>query len=124
MATVQIGVTPLFKQGRQIICEIDPPPGNHKGGMLHIGKGNACTLQFDLQAGTPNPLAFDGDPFWWESDDCPRNQNCPAPYSNPRVTNKGATLTVDVAAVPTDSAVHYRLNFDNGCYFDPIIIRD
>lgn len=124
VAPIQIGVTPLFTQGRQVICKIDPPQGNHKGGMLHIRKRDTGTLRFNLQPGNPNPLAFGRDPFWWDSDDCPMNQNCPAPYSNPRVTNNGSTLSVDVAAVPEDSAVHYRLNFDNGCYFDPIIIRD
>lgn len=128
VSTVSVNVTPLFQTGRQVICDIDPPPGSKKAGMVRLNHGNACTLEFNLQPGNPSPLAFrtDSDCFWWDTDDCPRNNanGCPPPYSNPRVDNGGSTLRIDVAPAPQNSAVHYRFNFDNNRYFDPIIIRD
>ena len=37
--TVKVDVTPLFTQGREVICAIDPQSsgGYSKGGMLKVG---------------------------------------------------------------------------------------
>lgn len=121
--TITINVTPLFQQRNQIICAIEPPQGNAKGGMVRLDKGKACTLQFVLQPGKPSPLGFDlGNGFTWASDDCPGNAaGASAPYTVK--DNDGTKLTIDVGTA-NESAVHYRLNFDNNRFFDPIIIRD
>ena len=124
---VKVNVTPLFRQGNQVICAIEPQQqGNAKGGMLRLDRGRSCTVEFSLLAGSPDPLAFSANgAFEWASDDCPRpGVGASQPYSNPVVTNEGLKLTVSVGDVPETSAVHYRLNFDNHLYFDPIIIRD
>jgi hypothetical protein len=126
---VKVDVTPLFTQGREVICSIEPQnSGNSKGGMLKLDKGQACTLEFTLQAGTPNGLAWDpSGAFTWDYNDCPGpNGTCPTPYAASAPV--GATLKVAVSAVPQQEAAHYRLNFKDASnkswHFDPVIIRD
>jgi len=126
--TVTVDVTPMFTQGREVICAVSPPSGNSKGGMLRLEKGKAWTLEFTLIPGTPSNLAWDpAGAFAWDYNDCPGpNGTCPAPYvaSAPN----GAKLQVAVSAVAQEEAAHYRLNFkdasDRSWHFDPIIIRD
>jgi hypothetical protein len=127
--TVKVDVTPLFTQGREVICAIDPQnSGNSKGGMLKLDKGQACTLEFNLQPGTPSNLAWDSSgAFSWDYNDCPgSNGTCPSPYA--ASAPNGATLSVAVGAVPQEEAAHYRLNFtdanNKSWHFDPVIIRD
>jgi hypothetical protein len=127
--TVKVDVTPLFTQGREVICAIDPQnSGNSKGGMLKLDKGQACTLEFNLQPGTPSNLSWDAaGAFAWDYNDCPGpNGTCPSPYvASPP---SGSKLSVAVSSVPQDEAAHYRLNFTDGggksWHFDPVIIRD
>jgi len=131
---VPISVTPLFRQRNQVICAIQPPPGNQNGGMIKLSRGNGYTLEFKLQPGDPHPLTFrppndgsnDGSrAFWCDSDDCPPNASLDPQYVNPRLSIDRLTLTVDAnPAGANKNAVHFRLNFDNNCHFDPIIIHD
>jgi hypothetical protein len=131
---VQINVTPLFRQGNEVICDIQPPTANQKGGMIKLSRGNAYALEFTLQPGTPSGLKFrlpndgsnDGSrAFWCDPTDCPSHTTLDPQYFNPRLSNGDLTLTVEAdPAGMAANAVHYRLNFDNNRYFDPIIIHD
>jgi hypothetical protein len=128
---VDIDVTPQFAHGHSIICDVDPPSEHRKGGHIRLKKGEPYTLQFDLRSGTPENLHFkphqDGkcDAYWSDTHECPqRAMNAPQ-YKNPRLASADR-LQVDVD-VENDSdpvAVHYRLNFDDGRSFDPIIIHE
>jgi len=125
---IAIGVTPLFVQGDMVVCDIDPPSNYHKGGHMKLPKGRA-KLAFSLQAGTPANLKFrtkpngDSDAFWCDAIACPAHEMTDPQYSNAQVSNNGTTVTVDVVPNGQTNAVFYRLNFDNGCSFDPIIIH-
>lgn len=134
MPTVRIDVTPVFQQGNELFCAIDPPGANQQGGMIRLNRGTATTLRFDLQ---PHPnfpnLRFDppndgsnsgSEAFWCDANDCPTHSLMDPQYQNPQLSNGGARLEVDAApGAAGPSGVHYRLNFDNGCHFDPIIIH-
>lgn len=134
---VTIEVEPLFQQRNQVVCAIDPPGSNSKGGSVKLRRGQSYTLEFELQPVNPpapqvtfrsvpgNPT--DGrDAFWCDADDCPRNAQMDAQYGNPRLSNAGRTLKVDVTPSSSSppNAVHYRLNFEPNGFFDPIIIHD
>jgi hypothetical protein len=126
---VIINVTPLFLQRRKVVaCDIDPPQNLKGGGHVKLSKDTAYQLQFNLQPGPVPGVAFranksDGtcDAFWSDPDDCPRNQTNDTDYTPTRINP--TLLYVDVAAPGRDSCVNYRLNFENGWYFDPIIIH-
>lgn len=119
-------VQPLFKQGHEVVCSIDA--GNYmKGGNISLPQGH-YTLTFNLIDGEPRDLNFKEDDhqgncmaFWSSQTDCPNNA---MNEYDPRLEN-GRRLLVDVDVNgATPQAVHYRLNFDNNCYFDPIIIHE
>lgn len=141
-SNVPINVTPLFSQkSNEVICAIDAPAANQKGGMINLPRGGSYTLEFTLQPGTspaPQNLRFEQNPsdstgsdgtraFWCDEYTCPTHSQMDCHYTNPRLSNGGMTLEVDVdPPKPTDpeSAVHYRLNFQPKGHFDPIIIHD
>lgn len=126
---VTIGVTPLFRQRNMVVCAIDPPSTAQKGGSIKLPKGRS-QIQFKLQAGLPGDLKFrtkasgESDGFWCNGDSCPSHEMYDSQYSNPQVLDNGTTLTVDVNSSGQQNAVFYRLNFDNNCNFDPIIIHE
>lgn len=128
ISPVAISVTPLFRQGNTVVCDIDPPSNFKKGGNIKLPKGT-CTLEFNLLAGDPSPLKFRtkqggaSDAFWCDSTACPTHETFDPQYSNPQVLNGGATVTVDVNPSGQPNAVFYSLNFDNACHFDPVIIH-
>lgn len=123
---VTINVVPLFQQGNVVACDLVSADMN--GGNLKLDKKKAYTLQFNLQAGTPTGLQFrankqDGscDAFWSDPDDCPHNQTNVAGYAPSRTS--GTQLTVNVDAPGQNACVYYRINFENGRYFDPVIVH-
>jgi hypothetical protein len=123
---IAIDVTPLFRQKNMVVCDIDPPANYIKGGNVRLPQGN-YTLQFNLLDGTPAGLNFQPDKngvcqaFWSNADDCPTHEMNDAQY-HPTLVN-GRTVRVDVDT-NGQNAIHYRLNFDNNCNFDPIIIHE
>lgn len=126
--SIKIDVKPLFTQRNEVICAIDPQSGNGGGGLLHLDKGKAHTLQFNLDTSQLPGFVWDSaGAFAWDYDDCPGPAGtCPPPYvASPP---KGSTLEVAASAVPQEEAAHYRLNFKDGSgkswHFDPVIIRD
>ncbi len=127
-SNVPISVTPVFRQGNTVVCDIDPPSTFKKGGNIRLPRG-ACTLEFSLQPGIPANLKFRtkqngaSDAFWCDSTTCPAHETLDPQYSNPQVSNGGATVTVAVNPNGQQNAVFYRLNFDNACNFDPVIIH-
>lgn len=124
-----ITVKPLFRQGHEIVCSIDAG-GYMQGGNIELPKGH-YSLTFNLLEGNPAGLNFepndvhgDCEAFWSESNDCPRNSTNHAGYSARLSDPRTLTVDVDVDPGAPPEAVHYRLNFDNHCYFDPIIIHE
>lgn len=123
---VSVNVTPLFQQGNVVACDIMCNAMN--GGSIKLEKAKAYTLEFNLTSGAPAGLKFrankqDGscDAFWSDPNDCPHNQTNAAGYA---ATRQGDSLvSVDVNAPGQDACVYYRLNFENGRYFDPVIIH-
>ena len=125
-STVSVDVTPLFQQGNVVACDIGSSAMN--GGGIKLDKKKAYTLEFNLKAGTPAGLKFrankqDGscDAFWSDPNDCPRNQTNVGSYVPTRTSD--SKVTVQVNAPGQDACVYYRLNFENGRYFDPIIVH-
>jgi hypothetical protein len=131
---IPIEVTPLFKQGNEVVCDIDPPPGYAKGGHIQLSNSSAYTLTFKLLPPVSGPLAglkFDTDAagacqgFWSNAADCPTHAMNDQYYQNPRLDPSDPNkLLVDVDTPGNDYAVHYRLNFNNNGRFDPIIINN
>jgi hypothetical protein len=128
---VRVAVTPTLVQGGTVVCEIDGGPGaggKVKGGIIKL-KGGPYQLMFEIQTGDVPGLQFDkgaGGAFWCDMDSCPAGlgNNSNGQLSNPVVSPDGLTLTVDADPKPPRNAVHYSLNFNNGCRYDPIIIHD
>jgi hypothetical protein len=124
-----IDVKPLFKQGHEVVCSVDG--GNFmKGGNIQLPKGQ-YTLTFNLLDGTPANLNFKPDnsqgecvAFWSDSADCPRNATNDSQYDPWLHSSRTLKVDVDVDPGAPPEAIHYRLNFDNNCYFDPIIIHE
>lgn len=124
---VSVDVTPMLQQGNEIFCEIDPSQGTPgkfvKGGVIKLPAGGQFDLTYNLKAGDIPGLQFDAaDPFCSDASTCPAPGAQNGQYANPRVTAP-TTLSVEAAPVPPRNAVHYRLNFSNGTYCDPIIIN-
>lgn len=130
---VGIIVTPVLQSGENVACEVNAAAGsssNVKGGMVKLKGGKEYDLQFALPSPNDLGLSFmpDGDDaFWCCTDECPTEEGNGSGgwLSNPTVSADQLTLTVN-AAPPNGGKgmIFYRLNFDNGSYFDPIIIHD
>lgn len=125
----EITVTPLFRQGHEVICSVDAG-GLMKGGNIELPKGK-YTLIFKLLDGKPAGLNFEPDDqhgecdaFWSDSIDCPRNATNQDGYTARLCDPRTLSVEIDVDQAAPPIAVHYRLNFDNHCYFDPIIIHE
>jgi hypothetical protein len=128
---VEVDLTPQFVHAHTIICDVDPPKEHHKGGHIRLPRGQSYTLAFKLQPGSPANLHFKPDQggkcdaFWSHPHDCPTHAMNVPEYEQPRLTAPDRLeVDVNVEHVGEPSAVHYRLNFDDGRYFDPIIIHD
>lgn len=128
---IEIEVTPQLAQGDSVICDVAAPSEHHKGGHVRLKKGESYTLQFNLHPGSPTNLHFKPeqgghcDAFWSDAHQCPQTSMNAPQYKDPRL-NGPDSLEVDVDVEPGGdaSAVHYRLNFDDGRSFDPIIIHE
>jgi hypothetical protein len=127
---VEIDVTPQFAHGDTIVCDIEPPSEHHKGGHIRLPKGRSYTLQFNLLPGTPADLHFKPDlngkceAFWSQAHECPQTATNAPQYKNARLDGSNRLeVDVDVEEGGDPNAIHYRLNFDDGRSFDPIIIH-
>ena len=128
---VEVQVTPQFAHGDSVICDVSAPSDHHKGGHLRLKKGQSYTLQFDLRPGSPDDLHFKPeqggqcDAFWSDAHQCPETATNAPQYKDPRLSGPNRLeIDVDVEHGGDPSAVHYRLNFDDGRSFDPIIIHE
>lgn len=128
---VGIDVTPQFIHGDTIICDVDPPSEHRKGGHIRLPRGEAYTLEFKLLPGSPANLGFKPETggqcnaFWSDTHQCPQHAMNAPQYKNPRLSAADRLdVDVDVEHGGEPSAVHYRLNFDDGRSFDPIIIHE
>ena len=129
---VEVEVTPKLIQGPMVVCEIDPGPGSGgkvKGGVIKLRRGADYQIVFELQDGDVPGLQFaqgGSNAFWCDINTCPTSagNNSNGQLTNPTVDSTGRKLTVDATPTAQKNAVHYRLNFNNGCNFDPIIIHD
>lgn len=129
---VTIRVTPVMQHKREVICDIQPDQGAKKGEKIRLGSGN-YTLKFELQPGTPSGIAFKTDDIhgncraiYFDEGGCPGNHNGTIPagqlYEPKRIDDKTLKVQADVSGNPY--AIHYRLNFNDNRYCDPIIIHD
>lgn len=126
---VEIDVTPLSQSDSTVNCSIDPPPAHKKNGNIRLDKGGSYTLQFNLRPGNIPTLKFKPevggscDAFWSDGNGCPLSSMNVPQY--PGQSLQGAKrLDVDVEPVGSPAEIHYRLNFDEGRSFDPIIIHE
>lgn len=128
---IEIDVTPQFAHGDSVICDVAAPPEHHRGGHVRLKKGQSYTLQFELRPGSPANLHYKPaqnghcDAFWSDVHQCPQTARNAPQYKDPRLGSPNR-LEVDVDVEPggDPTAVHYRLNFDDGRSFDPIIIHE
>jgi hypothetical protein len=124
---IKVYVTPQLQQEDAVFCEINRPSGTParflRGGVVKLPPGGHYEINFILREGEVAGLEFDAnDPF------CSDPNTCPAPgmndpqFTNPRRT-EATIVKVNADPVQPKNAVHYRLNFSNGSYCDPIIIN-
>jgi len=108
----------------EIPCDIRAV-GNPSGGKvnnnrieLDRGEGPFC-LQFDLDHSLN--WTSEGDPIWVRQNECPMN----ASYVPDQIwidkTPKNGVLTIMDMNVGDHCTLHYRLNFANGQFCDPVI---
>ena len=128
---VDIDVTPQFVHDDAIICDVDPPEEHRKGGHIRLTRGESYTLGFRLLPGRPPNVRFrrdqEGkcDAFWSDLHNCPQQAMNAPQYSEPRLSGPDRLeVDVNVEHGSEPAAVHYRLNFDDGRSFDPIIIHE
>lgn len=129
-----IELTPVLQIGNTVVCEVDPKAGGGgsgkvKGGVINLKKRDSYQLEFEIKDGNPPNLKFapaGDDAFWCGTGTCPtsKGNGSGGVLYNPTVTASGSKLTVDVDSSPSSGIYFYRLNFDNGGNFDPIIIHD
>ena len=128
---VDVNVTPQFVSGDSIICDVDPPIEHSKGGHIRLPRGESYALAFKLLPGNPDNLRFKPDQngkcdaFWSDAQGCPeRAMNAPQ-YGDPRLSAPDRLeIEIGVEHSSDPLAIHYRLNFDDGRSFDPIIIHE
>lgn len=127
---VEIDVSPQFVHGDSIICDVDSPTGHLQHGHIRLKNGQTYTVEFRLKEGQPENLAFRADEdgkceaFWSHEHYCPQSSMNARQYSNPRLESPNKLqVDVDLGREGDLSAVHYRLNFNDGRNFDPIIIH-
>lgn len=129
---VSIDVTPVLQHKKEVVCDIEPQAGHKKGEKIQLKSGN-YTLRFELQPGAPSNVVFEADDnqgncraIYFDDDGCPENKNGSMPagqlYSPRRISDQILEVDANVSGGPY--AVHYRLNFNNNRYFDPVIIHD
>lgn len=128
--TVSIEVTPVIEHKKQVICDIIP--SSHKKGEKLQLKNGKYRLEFKIVDGTPNDVTFETDDgsdcraIYFDEDGCPGNKNGNMPvnqvFTAKRKSDSELIVDADVSGEPY--AIHYRLNFNNKRYFDPIIIHD
>lgn len=130
---VEIIVTPIVQSDDNVACEINAAAGsssNVKGGMVKLKNGKSYQLQFELPAANSLGLIFPSageDAFWCCTTECPTEAGNDSGgwLSDPEVSDDGLTLTLQANPPHGDKGlIFYRLNFDNGASFDPIIIHD
>lgn len=128
---VSIDVQPVIEHKKQVICDVLPAT-HAKGEKLHLPDGQ-YRLEFNLVPGTPNGVIFEADggsgacrAIFFDEDGCPGNGNGNMPHGQlfaaTRISDTKLVVDADVSGAPY--AMHYRLNFDNNRYFDPVIIHD
>jgi hypothetical protein len=128
---VEIQVTPLSQVGATVNCDIDPPPAHKKNGNIRLDKGDTYTLQFNLRPGNIPTLQFKPevggscDAFWSQANICPLTSMNDPQYPDQSLQGvKRLDVDVDVEHGEGTVEIHYRLNFDQGRSFDPIIIHE
>lgn len=128
---VEVDVVPQFVHGTSIICDVDSPSGHLQHGHIRLKKGQTYTVEFRLNPGNPRDLHFKPDQdgnceaFWSHEHHCPETRMNARQYSNARLeTADKLQVDVNLEQERDPSAVHYRLNFDDGHSFDPIIIHE
>lgn len=136
--TVGIAVTPILQDtgANTTACEIDAMSGSSshvKGGIVKLKSNNSYELNFEIQQssdpGAPDVLfATPGtEAFWCDADSCSLASGPPPNgcfLSNPTVSADQKTLTVEANPGGGDGLMFYRLNFDDGTSYDPIIIHN
>ena len=108
----------------EVACDITVV-GNSSGGKvennkitLDRGEGPFC-LQFDLDHSLE--WATDVDPIWLQKDSCPDNAcSVPDQIWVDKTPRKGVLTIMDMN-VGDGCELHYRLNFTEGRYCDPVI---
>ncbi len=107
----------------EIPCDITYP-GHGNGGtvkdnriILKKGEGPFC-LQFDLQG---LDWATDEDPIWVQEGTCPTGACSPPEQVWVWKEHKDRVATMMDMNVGDQCELHYRLNFANGQFCDPVI---
>lgn len=128
---VDVNVTPQFINGGSIICDVDPPIEHRKGGHIRLPRGDSYILAFRLMPGKPDEIRFKPDQngkcdaFWSDAQGCPGRAMNVSSYGEPRlIAPDRLEVEINVEQGSDPAAIHYRLNFDDGRSFDPIIIHE
>lgn len=127
---VDIDVTPVSQVGSTVNCVIDPPSEHKKNGHIRLDKGETYRLRFTLRDGNLPNLQFKPqvggscDAFWSDQNTCPSSAMSAPQYSDASNGPKKLEVNADVEPGGAPIEIHYRLNFNDGRSFDPIIIHE
>jgi len=132
-APVSISVTPVLEHKKEVICDIAPASGYGRGEKIHLKSGK-YKLKFTLRPGTPANVTFEPNDssgncraIYFDDGGCPGNKNGTIPtgqqFTPTRLDDTTLEVDADVSGTPA-YAIHYRLNFNDNRYFDPVIIHD
>ncbi|QNM82182.1 hypothetical protein H8M03_09125 [Sphingomonas sabuli] len=122
METIQLKVTPGPKGPHdEVECDLASHSDYLVDEALILPHDKDFTLVFELDQNAPANWDLD-NPF------CARTGKCPPrkaqAHSHVRQTQVDKRrLEVEARAPNAKSVIHYRLNFDDGTTFDPIIIH-
>ena len=126
-----IDVIPLDVDGGYALCEMEPHTAADaiylRNGHITLPRGRPVEIHFRLKNGKDDAykyLQFDARPWSFEARRCPDsddNDNGKFPLAR-RVNSKRLAVVTAPSANPNWG--HFRLNFELGVSWDPIIIRD
>jgi hypothetical protein len=132
---VNILVKPLFRDGTDVVCAINPATGSEKyvqGGIIILDaekRGEKFKLNFELLHDPDFTMNWHSKKFAAKKNSCPPVGYLDDQFTSPTVSPAAPSkLVVSVQPNKARHTVHYALYFDDGnghmCTCDPIILPD
>lgn len=131
LTSLTVTVTPikLVPSGsKNVQCNLGPPA---TGNVLFLTSNTEYNITFNFVPGNvPEVICFgQTKPFCNQQNNCPPRLpggtvQIPCTVTDNGSGNGGASITIHVDARPNKEVTYYRLNFNDGYTWDPIIINN